>query len=253
MIILVIAASTLREYLRDKILYNLLLFALLLIGSSVLLIRLNHGDGDRLIVDLGLSCVNLFGVIIAVFLGVGLVNKEIKSRTVETLMAKPVHRFEFLLGKYVGLVLTLAMNTLLMLGGLLGVLVMMGVAVEPMLFKAVLLIFIELMLLTAVALLFSTVTTASLSTILTLSMYMIGHLLDDLRTLTVKVEFGMRVLLMGMYYALPNLESFNVKGQVIHHLDLGHAEFLLTIAYGVIYTAFLLFVAAFIFQRRDFR
>jgi len=253
MIILTIAASTLREHLRDKILYNLLLFALLLIGSSVLLIRLNHGDSDRLIVDLGLSCVNLFGVIIAIFLGVGLVNREIKTRTVETLMAKPVHRFEFLLGKYVGLVLTLALNTLLMLAGLLGVLIMMGVAVEPMLLKAALLIFIELMLLTAVALLFSTVTTASLSTILTLSMYMIGHLLDDLRMLTTKLEFGVRALLMGMYYTLPNLESFNVKGRVIHHLDIGQAEFLLTICYGMVYTAFLLFVAGFILQLRDFR
>jgi ABC-type transport system involved in multi-copper enzyme maturation permease subunit len=253
MIILMIGATTLREHLRDKLLYNLLLFALLLIGSSILLIRLNHGDSNRLIVDLGLSCVNLFGVIIAVFIGVGLVNKEIKSRTVEPLIAKPVHRFEFLLGKYLGLVLTLAMNTVLMLGGLLGVLVMMDVAIEPMLFKAVLLIFIELMLLTAVALLFSTVTTASLSTILTLSMYIIGHLLDDLRPLTIKVESGLRVLLMGMYYALPNLESFNVKGRVIHHQDIGQAEFLLTIAYGLVYTAFLLFAASFIFQRRDFR
>ena len=253
MMILVIAATTLREHLRDKILYNLLMFALLLIGSSVLLIRLNHGDSERLIVDLGLSCVNLFGVIIAVFIGVGLVNREIKNRTVETLLAKPVHRFEFLLGKYLGLVLTLAMNTLLMLAGLLGVLVMMGVPIEPMLFKAVLLIFMELMLLTAVALLFSTVTTASLSTMLTLGMYIIGHLQDDLRTLTVKVEFGLRVLLLGMYYALPNLESFNVKGRVVHHLDIGQSEFLLAIAYGLVYTAFLLLAAGFIFQRRDFR
>jgi ABC-type transport system involved in multi-copper enzyme maturation permease subunit len=253
MMILVIGANTLREHLRDKILYNLLLFALLLIGSSVLLIRLNHGDSERLIVDLGLSCVNLFGVVIAVFLGIGLVNKEIKSRTIETLVAKPVHRFEFLLGKYVGLVLTLAINTLLMLGGLLGILVMMGVAIEAMLFKAVLLIFIELMLLTAVALLFSTVTTASLSAILTLSMYVIGHLLDDLRTLTVKLDSGLRVVLMGMYYALPNLESFNLKGRVVHHLEIGQSEFLLTIAYGLVYTMFLLFAAGLVFQRRDFR
>jgi ABC-type transport system involved in multi-copper enzyme maturation permease subunit len=253
MMILVIGANTLREHLRDKILYNLLLFALLLIGSSVLLIRLNHGDSERLIVDLGLSCVNLFGVVIAVFIGIGLVNKEIKSRTIETLVAKPVHRCEFLLGKYLGLVLTLATNTLLMLGGLLGVLMMMGMAIEPMLFKAVLLIFIELMLITAVALLFSTVTTASLSAILTLSMYVIGHLLDDLRTLTLKIEFGLRVLLMGMYYVLPNLESFNLKGRVIHHLEIGQSEFLLTIAYGLVYTMFLLFAAGLIFQRRDFR
>ena len=141
---LVIGVNTFRETLRDKILYNLVIFALLLIGSSVLLVRLNYGDSAKLILDLGLASLNVFGIIMAIFLGIGLVSKEIDSRTIATIISKPMHRYEFLLGKYLGLLLTLGVNTLLMLAGLLGVLMLLEVPIEPLLFQTVLLIFVEL-------------------------------------------------------------------------------------------------------------
>jgi ABC-type transport system involved in multi-copper enzyme maturation permease subunit len=251
--VLVIGLNTFRENLRDKILYNLVIFALLLIGSAVLLVRLNHGDNAKLIIDLGLASLNLFGTIMAVFLGIGLVSKEVRSQNIETIISKPMYRHEFLLGKYLGLLLTLGVNTLLMFVGLLGVLLLFEVSIESLIYKAVVLMFLELMIITAVALVFSTFTTTSLSAILTLSIYVIGHLLTDLKSLSMKLESGSWLLLNGLYYALPNLEDFNLKGRVAYHVEIGTLEMVWTVVYGLLYTSFLLAIAALIFQRRDFR
>ena len=251
--VLVIGLNSFRENLREKLLYNLVIFALLLIGSSILLQRLSLGDRSRLIVDLGLASINLFGVLVAIFLGIGLVSKEIEKKTIYTIISKPVPRYEFLLGKYLGLSITLLANTLIMLAGFLLVLVYMEVSVGLLLFKAVLLIFMELMVLTAVALLFSTFSTATLSAILTLAIYVIGHLTGDLKALGAKFDAVGRGILTGLYYVMPNLENFNIKGRVIHQLDVGGTEMALILSYGLLYTTLLLLIAAVIFQRRDFR
>ena len=251
--ILSIGLNTFRENLRDKLLYNLLVFALLMIGSSVILSRLTLGEFHRLILDLGLGSINFFGVLIAIFVGIGLVSKEIEKKTIYTIISKPVPRYVFLLGKYIGLTITLLVNTAIMLIGLLVVLVVMDVAVTMLLFKAVLLIFMELLLITAVALLFSTFTTSTLSAIFTLAIYVIGHLLNDAKVLGAKLDAVSRAILTGFYYVLPNLENFNIKGRVIHQLDVGGTEIALALAYGVLYTAMLLLLAGVIFQRRDFR
>jgi ABC-type transport system involved in multi-copper enzyme maturation permease subunit len=251
--ILSIAVNTFRENLREKLLYNLLFFALLMIGSSVLLSTLTLGDWDRLILDLGISSINFFGVLIAIFVGIGLVSKEIEKKTIFTIVSKPVPRYEFLLGKYVGLVGTLLVNTAVMVAGLLLVLYYRDVAVDVTLFKALLMIFIEFMVITAVALLFSTFTSATLSAIFTLATYGIGHLSGDLKAFGEKMDAIGQVVLNVVYYVLPNLERFNLKGHVIHHLDFGIADMALTLAYGLTYAAFLLLLASVIFQRRDFQ
>ena len=251
--VFVIAFNSFRETLREKLLYNLVIFALLMIGSSVLLQRLNLGFASRLILDIGLASINIFGVLIAIFLGIGLVSKEIEKKTIYTIISKPVPRYQFLLGKYLGLIITLFVNTVIMLAGFLLVLLYMEVPIELLLFKAVLLIFLELMVITAVALLFSTFTTSTLSAIFTLAIYVIGHLTGDLKAVGAKFEGTGRAFLNGLYYVMPNLENFNIKGRVIHHLDVGGTEMALILAYGFLYTALLLLLASVIFQRRDFR
>jgi Cu-processing system permease protein len=251
--VLVIGLNTFRENLREKLLYNLVIFALLIIGSSILLERLSLGDTNRLFLDLGLASINIFGVLIAIFIGIGLVSKEIDKKTIYTIISKPVPRYEFLLGKYFGLSITLFVNTLIMLAGFLLVLVYMHVPIELLLFKAVFLIFLELIVVTAVALLFSTFTTPTLSAIFTLAIYVIGHLTGDLKALGAKLEGGGRMFLTGLSYLMPNLENFNIKGRVIHHLDIGGTEFALILGYGILYTMLLLLVAGVIFERRDFR
>lgn len=251
--ILSISLNTFRETLREKLLYNLLIFALLMIGSSILLSRLTLGDANRLILDLGLASINLFGVIIALFVGIGLVSKEIDKKTIYTIVSKPVPRYEFLLGKYLGLCITLLVNTIVMVGGLLVVLRVMNVPIEIVLFKSLLLIFMELVVVTAVALLFSTFTSATLSAIFSLAVYVIGHLSSDLKTLGEKLDAMSRAVLNVLYYLMPNLERFNLKGHVIHRLDVGMADMALIMCYGLAYTALLLITAVVIFQRRDFQ
>ena len=251
--VLSIALNTFRENLRDKLLYNLLVFALLMIGSSLLLMRLTLGEFHRLLLDVGLGSINIFGVLIAIFVGIGLVNKEIEKKTIYTIVSKPVARYQFLVGKYLGLTLTLLVNTLIMAGGLLLVLFAQGVPIESMLFKALGLIFMEFMVITAVALLCSTFTSATLSAIFTLATYVIGHLTADLKTFGEKMDEGMRAVVTGLYYILPNLERFNLKGNVIHHIEVSGTDLLLVVVYGLTYVAFLLMTASIIFQRRDFR
>ncbi len=251
--VLSIALNTFRENLRDKLLYNLLVFALLMIGSSLLLMRLTLGEFHRLLLDVGLGSINIFGVLIAIFVGIGLVNKEIEKKTIYTIVSKPVARYQFLVGKYLGLTLTLLVNTLVMAGGLLLVLFAQSVPIESVLFKALGLIFMEFMVITAVALLCSTFTSATLSAIFTLATYVIGHLTADLKTFGEKMDEGMRAVVTGLYYILPNLERFNLKGNVIHHIEVSGTDLVLIVVYGLTYVAFLLMSASIIFQRRDFR
>jgi ABC-type transport system involved in multi-copper enzyme maturation permease subunit len=251
--VLSIALNTFRENLRDKLLYNLLIFALLMIGSSLLLMTLTLGEFHRLILDIGLGSINFFGVLIAIFIGIGLVSKEIEKKTIYTIISKPVARYQFLLGKYMGLSLTLLVNTAIMAVGLLAVLYFQDVPIHVVLFKALGTIFLEFMVVTSVALFFSTFTSATLSAIFTLAIFVIGHLTADLRTFGQKMDGVGRSILDGIYYSLPNLERFNLKGHVTHQLDVSVNDLLLIAGYGVCYTAFLLMLAAVIFQRRDFR
>ncbi len=251
--VLSIALNTFRENLREKLLYNLLIFALLLIGSSVLLTQLTVGEWDRLIIDLGLSSMNIFGVLIAIFVGISLVNKEIEKRTIYTIVSKPVPRYEFLLGKYFGLVITLFINTVVMAVGLLGVMLYLNAPITMLLFEALGLIFLEFLVVTAVALLFSTFTSATLSAIFTLAIYVVGHLSNDLKLFGEKMGEVGKAVLNSIYYVMPNLERFNLKGQVIHHVDVSASQLVLTAVYGLSYVVLLLLIASVIFQRRDFQ
>jgi ABC-type transport system involved in multi-copper enzyme maturation permease subunit len=206
-----------------------------------------------LLLDVGMGSINIFGVLIAIFVGIGLVNKEIEKKTIYTIVSKPVARHEFLLGKYAGLTITLFVNTAIMAAGLLLVLFAQDVPITGMLFKALGLIFVEFMVIMAVALLCSTFTSATLSAIFTLALYVIGHLTADLKSFGAKMDEGVRMVLNGLYYVLPNLERFNLKGHVVHNLEVPVSDLLLVVLYGLSYVTFLLLSASIIFQRRDFR
>jgi ABC-type transport system involved in multi-copper enzyme maturation permease subunit len=224
-----------------------------MIGSSLILMRLTLGEFHRLILDIGLGSINFFGVLIAIFVGIGLVSKEIEKKAIYTIVSKPVARYQFLLGKYLGLCLTLSINTAIMTSGLLAVLYFQDVPIHAVLFKALGLIMLEFMVITAVALLFSTFSSATLSAIFTLAIYVIGHLTPDLKAFGRKMEGAGQMVLEGMYYVLPNLDRFNLKGHVTHQLEVPAGDLVLIAAYGMAYTVFLLMLASVIFQRRDFR
>lgn len=252
--IIAIALMAFTEAVRDRILYSLLAFALAMIGSSTILVQLSVGGEEKIVKDLGLSAISLMGVLIAVFIGVGLVSREIDRRTIYPVMARPVRRVEFILGKFCGLLLTLLVNVAVMAAGLLGMARLLEGRWSPELLPAILLAFMELLLLTAAAILFSTFTTPTLSAIFTLSLFVIGRLSGDLKLFAAQFGgAGTRVVTTALTYVLPNLARFNIAEASVHGLPLGTGYIPLALAYGGAYLVILLAGAAAIFARRDLK
>jgi ABC-type transport system involved in multi-copper enzyme maturation permease subunit len=262
-----IAINVFRESVRDKVLYNLVLFAIVLIGASYLLGQLTAGQDVKIIKDLGLAATSGFGLFIAVFIGIGLVSKEVERRSVYSLLAKPIHRYQLVVGKYAGLTLTLAVNVTIMAMALYAVLFYMswGIspetqrawdapALDPRLLKAILLIFVELMVITAIAILFSTFSTPILSAAFTFGLFIVGHFSADLRNFDQVVDSPAAVhLARGLYWVLPNLAQFDVKAQVVHAEPVPLGYVALTSAYAALYIAMLLSISVYVFSRRDFK
>ena len=262
-----VAINVFRESVRDRVPYNLVLFAILLMGASYLLGQLTAGQDVKIIKDLGLGAIAIFGLFIAVFIGIGLVSKEVERRSIFSLLAKPVSRPQFIAGKYLGLVLTLAANVGVMVLALYVVLAYMGwaqpeiarttaptSATDPALVKGVVLIFVELMLVTAVALFFSTFSTPLLSAALTLGLYVAGHFNADLKNFDQVVDSPPAVwLARGLYHVLPDLSAFDVKAQVVHGLPVTMGYLAWTTMYGCAYIGALLAAATVIFSKRDFK
>jgi Cu-processing system permease protein len=251
--IIVIALNTFRENLRDKILYSLLIFAALLMGASILLGALTIAEQEKIIADMGLASINVIGVIIAIFVGIGLVSKEIERRTIYTILAKPISRSQFILGKYLGLVITLGINLVIMFDVFVFTLWMTQVPITMVLVQAVALMMVEFLVVTATALFFSTFSTPSLSAALTLGLYFIGHLTSDLKALAEKSSSEVtKAVMTALYYLCPNLEVLNIKGQAVSGVSLAWSYQVSATLYGLLYASLLLAGAAAIFQRRDF-
>ena len=262
-----IALNVFRESVRDKVLYNLVFFAILLIGASYLIGQLTAGQDVKIIKDLGLAATSLFGLFIAVFIGIGLVSKEIERRSIYSLLAKPIHRYQLVLGKYAGLAITLAVNLVVMAVAQYVVLgytawgVAPGVekawdapALDPALLKAIALIFVELLLVTAIAIFFSTFSTPILSAAFTLGLVVVGHFSSDLRNFGDVVDSPAAAsIARGLYWVLPNLAQLDVKNQVVHGQPVPLGYMVVTGGYAALYIATLLVAAAFIFSRRDFK
>lgn len=250
----VIAINTLREAVRNKLLYALLFFAILLIGCSVLLSTLSYVETQRIMQDVGLASIRLFGVGIAIFVGVGLIHREVERRTIYTILSKPVSRSEFLLGKYVGLVFTVWMLHVVMGVFFVATSVFYGAPIDGGHAAALGLAAIELMLIVAVATLFSSFTTPMLASFFTVGIWFVGHLTRDLRALGGQGDDeGVGSIFAVLYRVLPDLESFNVTLQATHGLPIPSAEIWWPVLYGLAYSGFVLFLAAILFERRDFR
>lgn len=254
---LAIARNAFREAVRDRILYNLVLFVLLLIAGAIFLGELSAGQEAKIIVDLGLSAMLLFGVFIAIFVGVGLVYKEIERRTLYAILAKPISRGQFLLGKYLGLCATLLVNVVVMGIGLSAALVYLRRGWNPLIahvWPAIALIYLELAIITGVALLFSSFSSPALSALLTFFAFIIGHFSGDLKTLAgSSSSAGARILFRTLYYLLPNLSHYSAITPASHGISPDGPVFALATAYAFVYSAVLLTSATLIFGRRNFK
>jgi ABC-type transport system involved in multi-copper enzyme maturation permease subunit len=265
--ILHIAVNVFRESVRDKVLYNLVFFAILLMAASYLIAQLTAGQDVRIIKDLGLSSTSVFGLFIAVFIGIGLVSKEVERRSIDALLAKPIHRYQLVLGKFGGLTLTLAINLAVMALALYAVLGYLAwgtapsarmaweaPALDPRLLVAIGLIFVELMLVTSIALFLSTFSNPALSAALTFGVFLIGHLSGDLRNFRDVVDSpAAQRIARGLYWVLPNLAQFDVKSDVVHGQSVPPGYIAMSVAYAALYIAMLLVGTMFIFSRRDFK
>jgi ABC-type transport system involved in multi-copper enzyme maturation permease subunit len=262
-----VAVSVFRESVRDKVLYNLVAFAVLLMAASYLIGQLTAGQDIKIIKDLGLAAIATFGLMIAVFIGIGLVWKEVERRSIYSLLSKPLSRGEFIVGKYCGLGLTLAVNVAVMVVAWYAVLGYMATTVSPevragwvapatdlAMLRAVGLILVELMLVTAMALFFSTFSSPFLSAGLTLGLWVIGHFNADLKNFQSVVDSPVAAwFARGLYYVLPNFSAFDIKQQVVYSQPVPVSYLATTTLYGGVYIALLLVAAMAIFSRRDFK
>lgn len=250
-----IAKNTFRESVRDRILYNLVLFVLLITASAVLLGDLTDGQEARTIVNFGLNAMLLFGTFIAIFVGVGLVSKEIERRTIFAIFAKPVRRAEFIIGKYLGLCATLFVNVAIMaIGVTLALLYVGGSHLLGPVWTAVSLIFVELTIITSVAILFSSFSTPALSALLTFLVFVIGHLSSSLRDLAATLESRIAAwVLEAIYFVLPNLSLFSFRTEAALGIAPGGTFVIGALVYALFYAVIVLVIATAIFTRRDFK
>jgi Cu-processing system permease protein len=266
-LVLVIALNTFREAVRDRVFYNLVLFAVLLVGAAVVIGQLAAGQDVKIVKDIGLAAASLFGVGIAIFIGIQLVAREVERRSIYATIAKPVGRPVFLAGKYLGLLLTLAVNILVMAVALFAVLSLyQGMAgeqaraawgrppMDPRLLIALGHIYLELAVVTAIALLFSTYSSALLSAAFTTAIWVAGHFVADLRTLeAIGADAVTSWTATAVSWLLPNLALFDVKAEVVHGLPIPPGQSLYAVAYALLYIGAVLSMAVAVFHRREFK
>jgi len=252
--ILAIANNVFREVIRDRVLYLAGLFAILMIVAVLLLPEVSAGAQDKIILDVGLVTIDLLGLVVAVFVGTGLVNREIERRTALTLIAKPITRGEFIVGKHLGLSTVLA--TLVGLTTTFYLIILKlnqiqypgGTIVIEALYTL-----LELTLITAVAVLFGVFTSSLIAILLTFATYLIGHFSRDLFNLGQLTESpSIRGLTQAIYLVLPDLSRLDLKNDAVYG-SLPSTPALLTHAgYGLLYTALLLTLATWVFSYREF-
>ncbi len=252
-----IALNTFRESVRTRVWYGLVIFILLLTAASLVLGRLAIGSESRIIIDMGLSGMTVFGVIYSIYLGLGLVTGEIERRTIDVVLSRPVRRYQFLVGKYLGLLLTLAAGCLFMTIAIdLALLYAQGGfdARQLRIWPAAYLIYLELAIVTSIALMFSSFSSPALSALLTLLVYLIGRWGPDLDQLTRTAgSTAGREIGRLVYHLLPNLANFNT----INETARGEAVPLITIGWNSLYAACyvtaVIAASVLIFERRNFK
>lgn len=254
--IAVVAANTFREAVRDRVLYNLIFFALLLVGASLLFGQISIGIQKIVLINLGLTAISIFGVVIAIFIGIGLVSKEIEKKTLYTILSRPVRRWEFIVGKFGGLAWTLVVNTFFMAIGFFAALLFLAHRFERTdgwLLVAIYFIILEFLVVTALALLFSTFSSPVLSAVMALAFFVIGTFAEDLRAFAAMSYGATRVLATMAAYVLPNFASLNVISAVAHGEPIAGSLVLYNSVYSLLYAGAAICAAVLIFEHRNLK
>ena len=249
-----LATNTFREAVRDRVLYSILFFAAGVILMSLAIEQITIGDQAKVVRSVGQGAIDLFGSVIAMFLGVSLVWKEIERKTVYTILSKPIPRWMFVLGKYLGLMLTLAVEVAVLLAIYTALMLVQQHAPPFVVYVSMGTLLVELALLTAWATLFSTYSTPTTAAAFTLAIFAIGHLADDIWLYGNQAENpAIQSVARVLYWALPNFSILSFRVEAVHELPIPWAEVGLAVGYGLGYTVAVLALAMAVFQRRDLR
>jgi len=251
-----VAANTFREAVRDRVLYNLIFFALLLVGAALLFGQISIGIQRIVLVNLGLSAISVFGVVIAIFIGIGLVSKEMEKKTLYTILSRPVQRWEFIVGKFGGLAWTLVVNTVCMAIGFFAALYLLARHFERAdgyLVVAIYFIILEFVVVTAVALLFSTFSSPVLSAVMALALFVIGTFAEDLRAFAAMSHGATRVFATLAAYVVPNFASLNVISSVAHGAPIAASLIFYNTVYSLFYAAAAVCGAILVFEYRNLK
>ena len=251
-----IASNTFREAVRDRVLYNLIAFALLLSGAAILVGQISIDIEKLVVINLGLTAVSLFGIVIAIFIGIGLVSKEIEKRTLYTVLSRPVRRWEFIVGKFFGLAGTLVVNAFFMAIGVFAALLYVAhhfSRPDAWILVALYFIILQFLIICALALLFSSFSSPLLSAVFAFSLFVIGSFAEDLRGFAGMAHGLSRWLASGAAYLVPNFSALNVISSVAHEQPIAGHLILYNTAYALTYAAMALCGAVLIFEHRDLK
>lgn len=247
-----IASVTFHELLREKILWSAILFAVLCVALSVAASQLSFNEQARIALDFGLTSVSVIGGLISVIMGASLIAKEVHHRTLYLVLTKAVWRWQFVVGKFLGLLALITLNSLLISAIAVGIYLALGGDYHATIAQNWFLQMSEFAVLSAIACVFSAFSTATLSAILTAGIWIMGHAMTDFQALIPKMEPEfIRPILHFVARILPDLTRFDVKVQVSHFLPLTWSYTAVTILYGAAYVIFALGGACLIFSRRD--
>jgi ABC-type transport system involved in multi-copper enzyme maturation permease subunit len=251
-----IASNTFREAVRDRVLYNLIAFALLISGAAILVGQISIGIERLVVVNLGLTAVSLFGMVIAIFIGIGLVSKEIDKRTLYTIISRPVRRWEFIVGKFFGLAGTLLVNTFFMAIGVFAALLYVSGHFQTgdgWVLIALYFIVLQFIIITALALLFSTFSSPLMAAVFAFSLFVIGNFAEDLRGFASLTNGLTRWVATGAAYLVPNFSALNIVSSVAHQQPVAGQLILYNTGYALVYAAMALAGAVLIFDRRNLK
>ena len=249
-----IATNTVREAVRNRLLYALLFFSVSMMCTGIFLAALSYVEGERVLQNVGLAATRIFSVAIAIFVGVNLIHKEVDRRTVYTILSKPLTRAEFPIGKFAGLLLTIWLQLAIMVAVFVVVSLLADAPLDWGHAAAFLLIGAELALIVAVATFFSAFTSPMLASFFSAGVWITGHLTRGLRDIGAGSQSAVvKNATAWLHRVLPDLESFNVTIEAVHGLPISSSEVWLALAYAVGYATVILFAAVGVFSRRDFR
>ena len=249
-----IAHNSFKEVIRDRILYFIGFFTLLLLLGQRIIPEIAAGTHEKILLDFGIGAIAILSVIVAIFVGTTLINKEIEKKTLLMLIPKPVSRAELIVGKHLGLTAVLGVTITMMMTIYLVTLSLNNIAYPTQaLIVAGIYLSIELALIVAVAILFGVFTSSILATLLSFGVYLMGHFSEDLVELgKLSKNANIESLTTSLYLVLPNLSRLDLKNEAVYGLLPNTSELLSHALYGLLYTSLLLIISIMIFTQKEF-